>query len=93
MDMRQQSRTVTVSLPEKLVQQLEAMAVEEGRDPGELPAEGFRRVLWSRIEKSLEMSRSESRARGGDKYTEDDVERLVHEVRAEMAAEREAFSA
>ena len=90
--MLQNSRKLTIDLPEKLADQLQKMAVEEGRDPSELLVEGFKRVLWDRVEKSLEEGRVEARARGGDQYTEDDVERLVDEVRAEMAAEREARS-
>ncbi len=86
------SRTLTISLPENIAEQLQKMALEEGREPSDLLVEGFKRVLWDRIERSLEVSRAEARARGGDQYTEEDVERLVHEVRAEMAAEREAQS-
>jgi predicted transcriptional regulator len=86
------SRTLTISLPENIAEQLQKMALEEGREPSDLLVEGFKRVLWDRIERSLEVSRAEANARGGDQYTEEDVERLVHEVRAEMAAEREAQS-
>jgi hypothetical protein len=92
MAVSQNSSTLTISLPENLADQLQKMAVEEGRDPSDLLAEGFKRLLWDRIEKSLESTRAEARARCGDQYTEEDVERLVHEIRAEMAAEREARS-
>ena len=92
MAMLQNSRKLTIDLPEKLADQLQKMAAEEGRDQSDLLAEGFKRVLWDRVEKSLEEGRVEARACGGDRYTEDDVERLVDEVRAEMAAKREARS-
>ena len=92
MAISQNSKTLTISLPENVADQLQKMATEEGRDPSDLLVEGFKRVLWDRIERSLEKGRAEARARGGDQYTEEDVERLVHEVRAEMVAEREARS-
>jgi len=88
----QKSRTLTISLPENFADQLEKMAAQEGRDPSDLLMEGIKRVILDRVHRSLEVGRAEARARGGDKYTEDDVERLVHEVRAEMAAEREVQS-
>ncbi len=86
----QNSTTLTISLPENIANQLQKMAVEEGRDPSELLVEGFKRVILDRVNRSLEITRAEARARGGEQYTEDDVERLVHEVRAEMASEQEA---
>jgi hypothetical protein len=92
MAISQNSRALTISLPENVIDRLQKMAVEEGRDPSEFLIEGFKRALWDRVEKSLEEGRVEARARGGDRYTEDDVERLVDEVRAEMAAERESRS-
>ena len=92
MAMLQNSRTLTISLPENIADRLEAMAAEEGCDPSDLLVEGFKRVIMNRVNTSLETARAEARARGGDQYTEDDVERLVDEVRAEMAAEREAQS-
>jgi predicted transcriptional regulator len=92
MAMLQNSRLFTISLPEKVADQLLKMAAEEGRDPSDLLVEGFKRVLWDRVEKSLEAGAAEAQADRGDRYTEEDVERLVDEVRAEMAAEREARS-
>jgi predicted transcriptional regulator len=92
MAISQNSRTLTISLPENVAERLQKMADDEARDPSDLLVEGFKRVIWDRLEKSLEVSRAEARACGGDQYAEDDVERLVHEVRAEMAAEREAQS-
>jgi hypothetical protein len=83
---------LTISLPENFADQLDKLAAEEGCEPSDLLVEGIKRVILDRVHRSLEAGRAEARARGGDKYAEEDVELLVHEVRAEMAAEREAES-
>jgi len=59
----QNSRTLTISLPKNVVNQLTAMATEEGRDPSDLLVEGFKRLLFDRIERNLETSRAEAQRR------------------------------
>jgi len=39
------------------------MATEEGRDPSDLLVEGFKRLLFDRIERNLETSRAEAQRR------------------------------
>jgi metal-responsive CopG/Arc/MetJ family transcriptional regulator len=82
------SRVFTISFPEDLAQQVEAVAQEESRNISELFRETFRRYQLDRLHRSLDVGRAEARARGGDRYTENDIEQLVHEVRVEVATER-----
>ena len=62
------------------------MAKKENRNISELFREAFRSYDIERIHRKLERFRAEAAARGPVKYTEDDVEMLVHEVRAEQRA-------
>jgi len=82
------SRVFTISFPEKLAQQVIAVAEEENRNISELFREAFRGYRLERIHRKLEAARAEAAARGPVRYTEDDVERLVHEIRAEQFAKR-----
>jgi metal-responsive CopG/Arc/MetJ family transcriptional regulator len=84
------SRVFTISFPEDLAQQVEQVAQEESRNISELFREAFRAYRVDRAHRSLEKTRAEVHARSPQKYTEEDVERLVHEVRAELAIERES---
>lgn len=79
------SRVFTISFPEDLAKQVEAVAKEESRNISELFREAFRAYRIERIHLKLEAARAEAAKRGLVLYTEDDVEALVHEVRAEMA--------
>ena len=80
------SRVFTISFPEPLAKQVIAVAKKEDRNISELFREAFRSYDIERIHRKLERFRAEAAARGPVKYTEDDVEMLVHEVRAEQRA-------
>ena len=80
------SRVFTISFPEDLAQQVEAVAKEESRNISELFREAFRAYRMERFHLALEAGRAEAAKRGPVPYSEDDVEALVHEVRAELAA-------
>ena len=82
------SRVFTISFPEKLAEQVIAVAEDENRSISELFRESFRTYRIEKIHRKLEKFRAEAAARGPVKYTEEDVERLVHEVRAENFARR-----
>ena len=82
------SRVFTISFPEDLAKQVEAVAKEESRNISELFREAFRAYRMERIISKLEEARAEAAKRGPVPYTEEDVEALVDEVRAEMAAQR-----
>ena len=81
-------RTFTISFPLDLASQVEQLAEQESRTTSELFREAFRTYRAQQLRKVF----SEFNALGGrDKhkgYTPDDVERLVHEVRAENAQAR-----
>jgi len=78
----------TISFPEDLAGQVESVAKEESRNISELFREAFREYRAQRIHRKLEGARAEAASRGSVPYTEDDVERLVHEMRAGKFARR-----
>lgn len=82
------SRVFTVSFPEKLAEHVIAVAEEENRSISELFREAFRSYRIQRIQRKVEAARADAAARGPVRYTEADVERLVHEIRAENVARR-----
>jgi hypothetical protein len=71
----------------------EFLAKHENRTMSELFREAFRVYHASRIDFIMDETAKYAATRNPHGYTEDDVERLVHEVRAEMRAEREAKQA
>jgi len=82
------SRVFTISFPEKLAQQVIAVAEEENRNISELFREAFRSYRIEKVHRKLERFRAEAAARGPVKYKEEDVEALVDEIRAENFARR-----
>jgi metal-responsive CopG/Arc/MetJ family transcriptional regulator len=84
------TRTFTVSFPAQLAEQVERTAAAEHRTISELFREAFRTYRAVRVRELLDQSNAEAEARGHNGYTEEDVPRLVREVRAEMAAEKSA---
>jgi hypothetical protein len=62
------------------------VAEEESRNISELFREAFRTYRRDRIHRKLEQFRAEAAARSPVKYTEDDVEALVDEIRGENYA-------
>ena len=85
---RRASRVFTISFPEELAKQVLAVADEESRNISELFREAFRSYHIERSHRKLERIRAEAAARAPVKYTEDDVEALVDEIRAENYARR-----
>jgi metal-responsive CopG/Arc/MetJ family transcriptional regulator len=82
------SRVFTISFPEELAKQVVAVADEESRNISELFREAFRTYHIERSHRKLERIRAQAAARAPVKYTEDDVEALVDEIRAEHYAQR-----
>ena len=82
------SRVFTISFPEDLAKEVVAVAEEESRNISELFREAFRSYHIERSHRKLERIRAEAAARAPVKYTEDDVEALVDEIRAENYARR-----
>ena len=71
----------------------EALAKQENRSMSELLREAFRAYHGQRIGAIFDEIGKYAATRNPHGYTEDDIPRLVKEVRAEMRAEREASQA
>ncbi len=87
------SRVFTISMPPEMAASAEYLAKLENRSMSELFREAFRAYDQQRISFIFDEIGKYASTRNPNGYTEDDVERLVHEVRAEMRAEREAKKA
>jgi metal-responsive CopG/Arc/MetJ family transcriptional regulator len=83
------SRVYTISLPPDMAKQAEAIAKSESRTMSELFREAFRAYQDNRNRRALEEAAAYRATRNPYSYTEEDIPRLVKEVRAEMRAERE----
>jgi predicted transcriptional regulator len=81
-------RTFTISFPAKLAEQVERTAKEESRTTSELFREAFRHYRAEQVRVSLEAFREKALEQGDSGYGAQDVERLVHEIRAERAASK-----
>jgi predicted transcriptional regulator len=85
------TRTFTISFPPDLADQVERLAKKESRTTSELFREAFRAYRAERVRAIFDELHELSKARGGEEYTEDDIERFVDEDRAERwAAQKSA---
>jgi len=84
------SRVFTISMPPEMANAAEFLAKAENRSMSELLREAFRVYHAQRIGPIFDEIGKYAATRNPEGYTEDDVDRLVHEVRDEMRAEREA---
>jgi len=75
------TKTLTVSLPPQLAREAERTAREEKCSKSELVCEALRIYLDERRWKKLQRETA-ARARALGIHTEDDVDNLVHELRA-----------
>ena len=82
------SRVFTISFPEDLATQVEEVARQESRNISELFREAFRTYRLERMQRKLSSTRAAVAARTGPRYTEEDVEQLVDEIRAELSPRR-----
>jgi CopG family transcriptional regulator/antitoxin EndoAI len=83
------SKVYTISLPPDLAKRAEAIAKSESRTMSEVFRDAFRGYETDRILEGLREAAEYGATRKLHGYTEEDVPRLVREVRAEMRAERE----
>jgi metal-responsive CopG/Arc/MetJ family transcriptional regulator len=77
------SRVFTISFPEDLAKQVVAIADEESRNISELFREAFRTYRMERNERKLIAARADASKRVPGRYTEEDVEAFVDEIRSE----------
>jgi len=82
------SRVFTISFPEDLAKQVDAVAKEESRNFSELFREAFRTYRMERVRRRLQADREYARTRNSKGYSEADVERLVDEERGSAFAKR-----
>lgn len=85
------SKVYTISLPPELAARAEAIAKAESRTMSEVFRDAFRVYLreHERVQKMFEGIRDYVKTLPPHPYTEEDVPRLIREVRAEMRAEEE----
>jgi metal-responsive CopG/Arc/MetJ family transcriptional regulator len=82
------SRVFTISFPEELAKQVVAVANEESRNISELFREAFRTYRMERNERKLVAARADAAKWVSHRYTEDDVEAIVDEIRSEQYSRR-----
>jgi predicted DNA-binding protein len=87
------SKTYTISLPPDLAAKAEALAKRESRTMSDLFRESFRLYYRQYIEAVFERTAAYAAANNPNGYTEEDVPRLIQEVRAQEAAEEAAKEA
>jgi metal-responsive CopG/Arc/MetJ family transcriptional regulator len=82
------SRVFTISFPEDLAQQVEKLAQQESRNISELFREAFRSYRLERMHRKLDVVRGKVLERHRQTYSDDDVEKLVDEIRSELSGGR-----
>ena len=87
------SRVFTISMPPEMAEKAQSLARHQNRTMSELMREAFRAYQGDEITRLLDETAAYAATRNPSGYTEEDVERLIHEVRAEMRAEKEAAAA
>jgi predicted DNA-binding protein len=87
---RRRSRVFTVSMPPEMAKAAKALAKRQNRTMSELMREAFRAYQKDEISRFFDEMGEYARTRNPHGYTEEDIPRLIKEVRAEMRAEREA---
>ena len=88
MPANRRSKVFTISMPPEMAASAEYLAKHENRTMSELLREAFRAYHSQRIGSIFDEIGKYAATRNPKKYTEKDVEGLVHEVRAEARAER-----
>lgn len=83
------SKVYTISLPSDMAKQAEAIAKRESRTMSDLFREAFRVYQSERIHRSLQEAAAYGATRNPYGYTEEDIPRIIKEVRAEMRAEQD----
>ena len=84
------SRVFTISMPPEMAAAAEFLAKRENRTMSELMREAFRAYDERQVSRFIDEMGEYAKTRNPYGYTEEDIPRLVDEVRAEMRAEREA---
>ncbi|WP_420237985.1 ribbon-helix-helix protein, CopG family [Telmatobacter bradus] len=83
------SRVFSISMPPEMAEKAIALAKAQNRTISELMRETFRAYEERRISTLFDEMNKYAETRNPHGYTEEDIPRLVKEVRAEMRAEKE----
>lgn len=83
------SRVFSISMPPEMAEKAMAMAKTQNRTMSELMRESFRVYEKNEIEQIMAQAATYAATRNPHGYTEDEIPRLIKEVRAEMRAEKE----
>lgn len=83
-------KTFPITLSFELALKLEATAKREGRDVSDVISQAFQDYYGEFVFRSLQEVREYAATRNPHGYTEEDIPRLIKEVRAEQAAEEAA---
>ena len=83
------SRVFTISMPPEMAASAEFLAKQENRSMSELFREAFRAYNERQIARFFDEMGEYAKTRNPLGYTEEDIPRLIAEVRAEVKAERE----
>jgi len=83
--------TITITLPAAVAAKAEARAESEGRTVSEVFSEAFRDYMSETFLRTMEDIRRYALTRNPHGYTEEDIPRLIKEVRAKMAVEEAAL--
>ena len=87
------SRAFTISMPPEMAEKAQSLAKHQNRTMSEMMREAFRVYQRDEISRLLDETGAYAATRNPRGYTEEDIPRLIAEVRAEMRAEREAAGA
>jgi len=87
------SRAFTISMPPDMAAAAQALAKLENRTMSELMREAFRAYDKRQVARFIDEMGEYAKTRNPMGYTEEDIPRLVKEVRTVMRAEREASAA
>jgi len=90
MPTRRRSRVFSISMPPEMAASAQARAKKENRTISELMREAFRVYERDEITRLFAETAAYAATRNPRGYTEEDIPRLIDEVRAEMRTGREA---
>jgi predicted transcriptional regulator len=85
---RRRSRVFTISMPPEMAKAAESLAKQENRTMSELVREAFRAYHAQRIGAIFDEIGEYAATRNPNGYTEEDIPRLIEEVRAERRVEQ-----
>ncbi len=83
---KERSRVFTIRVPEKVAQQVEQVAKDESRNVSDLFREAFRAYRRQGVRSRLARDLDYARGRNRQRFTQDDVEQLVDQIRTELHA-------